>query len=76
MCLPAGQNRCWTMLYKCTLHTDSKLTERQHCLLITEQFRPQIGNLMESKTKYLESGYKIKKQKKNVICKAKRKYSL
>jgi len=59
------------MLAKCTAHNNWKLPEQQHCLLITEQFRPQIGNLMESKTKYLESGYKIKKKK--VICKAENK---
>jgi len=31
----------------CTLY-GSKLIERKHSLLITEQFHPQIGNLMES----------------------------
>jgi len=55
------------MLAKCTAHNNWKLPEQQHCLLITEQFRPQIGNLMESKTKYLESGYKIKKKKKSSV---------
>jgi hypothetical protein len=61
------------MLSKCTVHNSSKLRERQHCRLITEQFRPQIGNLMESKTKYLESGYKMKKTKEKAIRKAENK---
>jgi hypothetical protein len=48
------------MLSKRTVQNNSKLAQRLHSPLITEQFRPQIGNLMERK-KNPESVYKIKK---------------